>query len=248
MSGHSHYATIKRQKEARDAQKGKIFSKLARAIQIAVKVGGGVDPETNYKLRMAIDEAKTANMPKDNIERAINAGRVKAGDLEELVYEGFGPGGISVIVEVATDNRNRTGQEIKNIFEREGGGLGVPGSVSFNFEPMGLILVKKESNVDDQMLRLIDIGADDVEESGDAIEVFIKPDKLREIREKIKFSGFEINSTEVTKRPKVLQTISEPQQANKALSFLEKLEAHEDVQKVYTNLDVPDEMLKNLSF
>ncbi len=153
MSGHSHYATIKRQKGMKDAAKGKVFSKMGRAITIAVKSGGGIsDPNANYKLRMAVDAARAVNMPKENIERAISKAAGHSQSLDEIIYEGFGPGGVGIIVEAATDNRNRTAQEIKNIFERGGGNLGGPGSVAFNFDPKGLIVVKKGEASEPQML------------------------------------------------------------------------------------------------
>lgn len=244
MSGHSHYATIKRQKEVKDAQKGKIFSKLVRAISIAAR--SGTDPETNYKLRVAIEAAKRANMPKENIEKAIKQAEMKSNELEEITYEGFGPGGIAVLVEVATDNRNRTVQEIKNIFERGGGSLTGPGSTSFNFETKGLILVKKNGNVQDQILKLIDMGVEDVEEVSDAIEVYVGLEDLSSVKDRLENNGFQVLSFEVTKKPKNVQPITDPQVAEKALRLLERLEEHDDVQRVYTNLDIEEGLLKNI--
>lgn len=249
MSGHSHYATIKRQKEARDAAKGRIFSKLARAIQIAVKAGGGPDPDANPRLRMAIETARSANMPKENIERAISKGAGGAEVLEEVSYEGIGPGGISIIVDVATDNRNRTGQEIKNLFERGGGNLTGPGSVSFNFEQKGLILVEKKGNSDEQMLAIIEAGAEDVEdinELDDEFEVYVAPDKLAQVRDKFKEKGLIVSSFELTKKPKNLQIIQDEHAAKKVLALLDNLENHNDVQKVYANIDIPDEILNKI--
>ena len=244
MSGHSHYATIKRQKESKDAARGKTFSKLARAIQIAVKTGAGPDPDSNPKLRMAIEAARSANMPKDNVERAISKGAGTGGALEEVSYEGYAPGGVAVIVEVATDNRNRTGQEIKNIFERGGGSLAGPGAVSFNFEPKGLIVVEKGPNVSEQMLSLIDSGAEDVEETEDGVEVYVSPEKLSKVRDDFQNKGFIVNSFELTRKPKRMLLINDPSQAKKILGFLATLEEHDDVQKVYVNLDIPDEVLQ----
>src|SRR5258708_23459947 len=172
MSGHSHYATTHRQKELKDADKDQIFSKLARAITIAAKTGGGPDPDSNYKLRITIDKARAASMPKENIDRAISKAE-GGGDLDEVMYEGFGPSGVAVLVEVATDNRNRTNSEIKNLFEKNGGKMGSPGSVSFNFAPKGLLLVEKSCNIDEELLKLIDLGAEDVVEKDDVIEVFV---------------------------------------------------------------------------
>jgi len=242
MSGHSHYATIKRQKEANDAARGNVFSKMARAITIAVKSGGGVDPNFNFKLRIAMDKARSLNMPKTNIERAIsNAGGSVS--FEEGTYEGFGPAGVAVIVETATDNRNRTGQEIKNIFERAGGRLAGPGAVSFNFEAKGQLLIEKESNVESQMLKLIDLGVDEMEETEDGIEVFVSSDKLSTVRKALEEAGLRIKETELVQKPKTYQTITNPSEAKKAISFLDNLNEQEDVQKVFANLDIPDEVL-----
>lgn len=242
MSGHSHYATIKRAKEANDSARGKVYSKLAREIAIAVKQGGNADPDFNYKLRMVIDKARSANMPKDNIERALAKGG--SGEaLEVMTYEGFGPGGVGVVIEAATDNRNRTAQEIKNLFERVGGNLSGPGSVSFNFESRGLILVEKQADPQTQMLALIDQGVEEMEETNDGIEAYVAPDKLREVREKLETAGFTVKSAELTMKPKNFVTISNPTEAAKIINFLDTLNDHEDVQKVYANLDIPDEIL-----
>jgi len=244
MSGHSHYATIHRQKELKDAQKGRVFSKLAQAIALAAKEG--LDPESNYKLRMVIEQARAANMPKTNIDRAISKAG-ETGNIEEVTYEGFGPAGISMIIQTVTDNRNRTGQEIKNLFEREGGALAGPGAVSFNFEPKGLIVVKKEADSDAQMLKLIDAGAEDLEETQDAIEVYTIPETLAEVRKKLEGEGFGILSFELIQKPKNFQTITDVTRASKILAFLDKLEEHEDVQKVFVNFDVPQDVLSQIS-
>lgn len=246
MSGHSKWSTIRRQKEANDAARGRLFSKLARAISVAVKTGGGSNPETNYKLRIAIDKAKAANMPKANIERAISRG--SGGEMvEELTYEGFGPSGFAVIVEAVTDNRNRTSQEIKNLFEREGGRLAGPGAVSFNFEPKALLVVKKSGKVEEQILTLIDLGVDDVEETKDGIEVYVPVDRLTEMKERIEEKGFVVASSELVKKPKNYQTIDDPHKAAKAISFLDKLEENDDVQKVFANLNIPEEVMAKIN-
>lgn len=245
MSGHSHFATIKRTKEANDAKKGKVFSKFAREIAIAVKTGGGTDPEFNYKLRMVIDKARTYNMPKDNIERAISRGSGTEA-LEVINYEGFGPCGVGVIVEAATDNRNRTAQEIKNLFERVGGSLSGPGSVSFNFDHKGLLVVNKESNFEEQMLKLIDCGAEDVEELEVEVEVYTSPDKLREVRGNMEKAGFIIKSSELIMKPKTFQQITDSKDASKILAFMEQLDDHDDVQNVYANFDISDEVIKQI--
>lgn len=246
MSGHSHYATIHRQKELKDAQKGKTFSKLAKEIAIAVKSGGGTDPASNFKLRMVMEKARAANMPKDNVDRALSRGQSGAETLEESTYEGFGPNGVAVMVTTATDNRNRTGQEIKNLFERAGGSLGGPGSVSFNFETKGFMLAKKAGNPEELMLELIDLGVEDVEETADGIEVYTAPDKLSQTKKKLEEAGFSISEFEIYMKPKNLITISNKADAQKALSFLETLNEHDDVQKVYANLDVPEDLLAQI--
>ena len=247
MSGHSHYSTIKRQKEANDAAKGKIFSKMARAIAIAIKAGGGADPAQNYKLRIAIEQAKASNVPKSNIDRILSRAQEEV-SYNEVSYEGYGPEGIAVIVESATDNRNRTSQEIKNIFERSGGSLAGPGSVSFNFEPKALMVVNKELDVDSQMLKLIDLGVDDVDESGDGIEVYTTQEKAGEIKELLEKSGFTISSFEIIKKPKNVMTITDEKKARKIITFLETLEDHEDVQSVFSNLDIPDDVANKIEY
>ena len=246
MSGHSKWSTIKRQKQSRDLERGKLFSKLAKAISIAAKTGGSHDTDANPKLRVAVETAKIANMPKDNIERAIQRGADAGENLEEITYEGFGPGGVAVIVEVATNNRNRTGQEIKNFFERGGGRLAGPNSVSFNFDSKGLLVLKKESGSEDQMLKLIDAGVEDLEETGDAIEVYVSPDKLSLMRDKISQLGFAILSYEFVLKPKNLHLINESSVAKQILTFLEELENHDDVQKVSVNLDIPQVVLDQI--
>lgn len=246
MSGHSHYATIKRQKEANDSQRGKIFSKYAREIAIAVREGGGVDPGFNYKLRMVIDKARSYNMPKDNIERALKQAQGKMVGLENVSYEGFGPAGVGVVVEAATDNRNRTAQEIKNIFERAGGNLAGPGSVAFNFVSRGLIVVKKEAKSEEQILKLIDLGVEDVEETETEIEVYVAPEKLKEIRDKLDQAGFNVTSMELYLKPKNLLTVSDSKEAAKVLTFLEQLEDHDDVRNVSANVDIPDEVMQHV--
>ncbi len=234
MSGHSHYATTHRQKDLKDAARGQVFSKLGRAISIAAKTGGGADPDSNFKLRIAIEKARAVSMPKENIDRAISRGVGGAEALEEIMYEGFGPSSVAVLVEVATDNRNRTNSEIKNLFEKNGGKMGGPGSVSFNFEPKGLLLVKKEKVVDEQILKLIDLGAEDVAEEADAIEVYVSPHNLSQIQKKVADNGFTVTESELIQKPKNFQDVS-GSEVEKVTSFLEKIESHDDVQKVFTN-------------
>lgn len=233
MSGHSKWATIHRAKEVKDAARGKLFSRLARAITIAAKTGGGPNPESNFKLRVEIDKARAANMPKENIERAISKGS-GSDSMIEVSYEGFGPGGIELIVDTATDNRNRTGQEIKNILERGGGSLGGPHSVSFNFSQTGFILVKKAADKDAQLLALIDLGIADLEEVEEGIEVYTPASQLYEMRKKIEAAGFSAENTELIKKPITTVKVDEANR-DKVVNFLETLEDQDDVLKIYTN-------------
>ena len=244
MSGHSHYATIKRQKATNDAAKGNLFSKMARAIMIAAK--SGADPDMNFKLRFEIDKARAISMPKENIERAIAKATTESANLEEITYEGFGPGGFGVMVEVMSDNKNRTAQEIKNVFERGGGSLAGPNAVAFNFESKGFMLIKKTIDPDTQMLQLIDAGAEDIEDTEDGLEVYVAPENLGTVHKKLVEKGFEIIETELQMKPKNFNTVASPAEAAKALKFLDDMENLDDVQKVFSNLDIPDEIVKQI--
>ncbi len=243
MSGHSKWSTIKHQKGAADAKRGKMFSKVGRAIAIAVKEGGSDSPESNAHLRLAIEQARAINMPKDNIKRAIyrGAGRGGSGVLETITYEGFGPEKTAIIVECVTDNRNRTTSEIKSFFEKGGGNLGSPGSTAYLFQKRGFILVAK-TNQDAQadLFKLIDLGVEDVEEAGDLIEVYTKPEELEEFKGKITAAGFNVKEASLTFKPVSVMTISDSHQKEKILNFLQDLDDFEDVQKVYCNADFQD--------
>ena len=246
MSGHSKWATIKRQKEVTDARRGKVFTKLGNLITTAVKAGGGItDPEKNFKLRLAMEKARSLNMPKENIQRAISrgSGEREAADWTETFYEGYGPSGIAVIVETATDNKNRTTAEIKNIFERGGGNVASRGAVSFQFKKSGLITVEKASNPEEQILSLMDIEVEDVEQATDVIEVYTKPEQLREVRKKIESIGFKVLSEELMMKPLNEVKIEDKGKAEKVLKFMNTLEEHGDVQKVYANFDIPQDIL-----
>ncbi len=238
MSGHSKWSTIKHQKGVKDKRRGALFSKMAKAISIAAR--GGSDPDSNFKLRLVVDQAKEANVPKANIERAIARGSGGAGgeQIEEATYEGYGPGGIAVMVEVVTDNKNRTAPAIKSIFEKAGGTLASPGAVAYQFEQTGLIRVEKKGNAEETILALMDFGAEDVEEAEDAIEVFTRPEKLEEVAGKIQSSGFKIQDKELFMRPKILVEIKDKEKAEKIVKFMETLEEHDDVQKVFANFDL----------
>lgn len=245
MSGHSHYATIKRQKATNDAAKGNLFSKMARAIMIAAK--GGADPDMNFRLRFEIDKAREISMPKENIERAIAKATTEAANIEEITYEGFGPGGIGVMIEVLSDNKNRTSQEIKNLFDKGGGSMGGPNSVAFNFESKGFMVVKKNADPDTQMLALIDAGAEDIQDVGGEFEVCVAPDKLAQIHKALSTSGFEVSQMELQMRPKNFITITDAGTAEKIIKFIDDIESHDDVQNVFTNMDIPDEIMQQIS-
>lgn len=247
MSGHSKWSTIKRQKEATDKERGKIFSKLARAITLAAR--SGEDPEMNFKLRLIIEKAKQVNMPKDNIERAIKkaSGGEGGPGIEEVVYEGYGPAGIAIMVEVATDNKNRTAAEIKNIFERAGGTLAGPGAVSYLFKKTGLITVEKKEDIEQQILSLMDLGVDDVREETDAIEVYTKPENLRQVSDKIKEAGFVVKEVELHYQPANEADIDEEGKAAKVLRLMDTLEEHDDVQRIYSNFNIPEDVLKKVN-
>lgn len=246
MSGHSKWSTIKRQKEAADIRRGKIFSKLAKAITLAVREGA--DPETNFKLRLEMERAKQANMPKENIERALRKaqGKLGKGQLEEVIYEGYGPEGVAIIAEAATDNRNRTTAEMKKLFERGGGSLSGPGTVSYQFKPGGLITVEKTAKPDEQILKIIDLGVEDVEEAKDALEVYIQSQKLGEVRKKLNQGGFKVLSAELVRQPKNEIQIRDPEKAAKVLKLMDNLQEHDDIQRIFANFDIPEEVLQQV--
>ena len=250
MSGHSKWATIHRQKEVTDAKRGQAFTKLANAIIVAVRAGGGMtDPDSNFKLRLAIEKARQFNMPKENIQRAIErgGGAGGAGQWEEVVYEGYGPGGIAIVVEAATDNKQRTAQEIKNLFEKGGGSLAGPGAVAYQFEKKGFLTLAKPQNTEEEILRIIDLGVEDVEEAPDALEVYTKPEELDLVKKKLEEAGFTVTSFEQIMKPKITIDVTQIEKARQILSFLEKLEDNDDVQKVFANFDIPAEIVSQVT-
>jgi YebC/PmpR family DNA-binding regulatory protein len=200
----------------------------------------------NFKLRFEMDKARAVSMPKENIERAIAKATTEAANLDEITYEGFGPGGISVMVEVMSDNKNRTSQEIGNVFVRNGGNMAGPNAVAFNFESKGFMIVKKNADPDSQMLQLIDAGADDIEDIGEGFEIYVAPDKLNEVQKKLTGMGFEVSDMELMMKPKNFQTIDDPATASKVLKFIDDMESHDDVEKVFTNVDIPDSVMSQI--
>ncbi|HHV73513.1 MULTISPECIES: YebC/PmpR family DNA-binding transcriptional regulator [unclassified Thermoanaerobacterium] len=242
MSGHSKWANIKHKKEKMDAQKGKIFTKLTKDIIMAAKEGG--DPETNSKLRDAIEKAKANNLPNENIQRAIKkgTGELSGGNLEEVVYEGYGPAGSAIIVEALTDNKNRTAGDIRHIFDRSGGSLGSTGCVAWMFDKKGIITVEKSDNIDEDELAMvaIDAGADDFSSDGDEYEILTDPSNFQAVKDAINKAGYVVSSAEITMIPQNRVKLSDSDY-EKFEKFIEKLEENDDVQEVYHNVDMPDD-------
>ncbi len=239
MSGHSKWATIKRQKGAADAKRGQLFTKLSNAITLAVKAGGGVaDPDSNFRLRLTVDKARAANMPKENIERAIDrASGSTAAQVEELLYEGFAPGGVAVIVEAVTDNKQRTFSTLKNIFDKGGGTIGSSGSVSYLFKRRGEIAVAKNGVTSDELLgKGIDAGVEDMEEVEDGVLFYSDPQLLQQIKKALESQGIIIESAQLTYIPTSFISADESSKS-KVEELIDNLQEIDDVQEVYTNLE-----------
>ena len=246
MSGHSKWSTIKRQKGANDAKRGAIFTKLSREIIQAAKQGGG-DASMNFKLRLAVQRAKAQNMPNDNIERAIakGTGGGEGEQLDEIQYEGYGPGGTAIIVSTLTDNRNRTVAEIRHQFSRAGGNLGENGSVAWQFEAKGLITIPTNGKAaDDLALLAIDAGAEDVDIQDDQVEVKTDPSSLEPVRKALESEGLEVENADFAMVPKVTVELEE-KAAHQVLRLIEALEDLEDVQRVYSNAEFTDEAIES---
>ncbi|PIS08695.1 YebC/PmpR family DNA-binding transcriptional regulator [Candidatus Beckwithbacteria bacterium CG10_big_fil_rev_8_21_14_0_10_34_10] len=240
MSGHSKWSTIKHDKGIADKKRGKIFSKLAKAVTLAVKEGGD-DINSNAKLRFAIDQARQSNMPNDNIKRAIKrgSGAEKGSQLEEIVYEGFGPQKIALIIESITDNRNRTSSDLKTFLEKRGGVLASQGAVTYLFKRKGQILVEKETDLESQTLKLIDLGIDDFEEEEGFIVLYVQSDKLDSLRKQILALNFNIKEAMLIYKAETLMVVEEKDKQEKIINFLKELEELDDVQTVYCNADFP---------
>ncbi len=246
MSGHNKWSTIKHKKGAADAKRGKIFTKLIKELTVAAKLGGG-DPDGNPRLRTAIDKAKGENMPKDNVERAIKkgAGGLEGTTYEESVYEGYGPGGVAVLVEVMTDNRNRTVSDVRSIFTKCNGNMGEAGCVSWLFDKKGLILFPKNIDFDKLFEAAIEAGADDVAEEEEQIEVTTDPSSFIEVRDALEKAGFKYESAEVTMLPQTMVKL-EGKQAESMLKLMDRLEDNDDVQNVYANFDISAEDIEKM--
>lgn len=248
MSGHSKWSTIKRKKGVLDAKRGKIFTKLIKEITVAAKMGGG-DPGGNPRLRTAIDAAKAANMPQDNIKRAIakGTGGMEGVTYEEITYEGYGPGGVALLIRVLTDNRNRTGSEIRHIFSRNGGNLAEPNSVAWMFEMKGQFLVPgKPSDEEKLMSVVLDAGADDMQPADGQFEVLTSPEAFEAVKQALEKSNIQPDSAELTMLPKTTIKL-EGKAADQMLRLMEALEDHDDVQNVYANFDISEEQMASAS-
>ena len=249
MSGHSHWAGIKHKKAANDAKRGKMWSKIARMIIVAAKNGGG-DPSANLTLRYAIDKAKAANMPKDTIEKAIKKG---TGDLEgvsfeEVLYEGYGPSGVAIMVDALTDNRNRTGPEIKKLFEKYGGSLGTSGCVNWIFGQKGLITVNTDSNDEEELLEIaLSAGANDMQTLGDVFEITCEPIAYEELIKALQEKEITTEVAEISMVPQNTIEISDEHKAGRIISLMEAFDDHDDVQNAYANFDIPDEIMNRIS-
>jgi len=240
MSGHSKWSTIKREKGAKDAARGAVFTKLGNMIAMAAR--GGTDPETNFALRLAVDKAKAANMPSANIQRSIDRVKDKnAAQLQEIVYEGYGPGGVAILVEVATDNINRTYPMVKLAFSKHGGNIAEKGAVAFQFDHKGMIRVKATG--DDFMLQALDAGADDVQEEGDESVVYTVATDLAKVRDALKEAGVEITEAELTYVPNASIEITDKDTAGKIMRLMDALDDVDDVQNTHVNFDISDDLL-----
>jgi YebC/PmpR family DNA-binding regulatory protein len=247
VSGHSKWSSIKHKKGAADVKRGKLFSKLSRAIIVAAKEGGG-DPANNLALQNAIEKAKSYSMPKDNIDRAIAKGSGADADadaFETIVYEGYGPEGVAVIVEALTDNRNRTAADVRHLFAKNGGNLGATGAVAWQFDRRGVVVVPADG-VDDEELLLVaaDGGADDLERDGDIFQVTSAPESLSNVRGAIEAAGFAVDSAELMLVPKTTVAVEDEAKARQVMRLIDELEDNDDVQEVFANFDIPEQVLE----
>ncbi|MBU0463216.1 MAG: YebC/PmpR family DNA-binding transcriptional regulator [Proteobacteria bacterium] len=247
MSGHSKWATIKHKKGATDAKRGKIFTKIIKEITVAARMGGG-DPETNPRLRSALISARSENMPKDTFERAIKKG---TGDLdgvnyEEILYEGYGPGGVAVLVECLTDNRNRTIAEVRQVFNKAGGNVGTDGCVAWMFDKKGLIIVNKEDSDEETLMELaLDAGAEDIKEEAESFEIICEPADFEAVKEAIDAAQIKYEMAEITMIPQNMTKV-EGKDAEQMINFMEALDDCDDIQKFYSNADIPDEVFDSM--
>ncbi len=248
MSGHSKWASIKHKKAAVDAKRGQAFTKLARAVTVAAREGGG-DVDANPSLATAVQKARDASMPKDNIQRAIDRGTgagADAGSIEHILFEGYGPGGTAVLVDALTDNRNRTTADVRFAFGKYGGSLGEPGSVSYVFEKRGVVLVDGDRYGEDDLMAAIDAGAEDVQVDGDILRAISDPAHLTAVRAAIEAEDVEVISSSVTMEPTTTVELDESH-AKSLLKLIDELDEHDDVQEVHANFDIPDEIMERVA-
>ena len=248
MSGHSHWAGIKRRKAAQDAKRGAAFQKLIKDVIAAAKAGGGT-PDSNFRLKIAVDRAKEGNVPIDNIERGIKKGSGElGGSMEEVLYEGYGPNGVAVMVQTMTDNRNRTAPEIRSLFTKCGGAIGEVGCVAWNFDRKGTINITGDGIDEDELLMAaVDAGADDMSPSDEGgYEVTCEPTSLSQVAEKLKNAGYNVDSMDIVMVPKTTVAVNNKSEAEKLLNMVERFEDSDDVEAVYSNFDIPEEILAEL--
>ena len=242
MSGHSKWHTIKHKKGALDAKRGKIFTKLIKEITVAARTGGSGDPDSNARLRKAVTDAKAQNMPNDTIDRAIKrgTGELEGAQYDEVLYEGYGPNGVAVMVEAMTDNRNRTVAEIRHIFSKNGGNMGESGSVGWMFDKKGYIVVDKAAKSEDELFEIaIEAGADDMQDDGDVFEIFTAPDAFEKVLDAVKKAGIEPQAAEVSMIPQNYIKL-EGAEATQMMKLYDSLDDNDDVQKVYANFDIDE--------
>jgi len=248
MSGHSKWSSIKHKKAAADARRGQMFTKLARAITVAAREGGG-DPDANFTLAAAIQKARDFSMPKDSIQRAIDRGTGAGGDaaaIERVIYEGYGPAGVAVLVEALTDNRNRTSADVRHTFDKNGGSLGEPGSVGWVFEKRGVVLVDADRYSEDDLIPAIDAGAEDVSKEGDSLKVVSATEDLPAVRDALEEAGVELESAELTMEPRNVVEVT-GSDAPAVMRLMDALDDHDDVEAVHANFDIPAEVLEEIA-
>lgn len=245
MAGHSAWSNIKHRKGRQDAARGKLWSKLSKTIIVAARMGGG-DPDANLRLRYAINDAKAVSMPKDNIERAIKkgTGELAGGDIEEALYEGYGPGGVAVLCEIATDNRNRTAPEIRKIFDTYGGKLGATNCVAWMFERKGVFTIAANKTSEEQLMEVtLEAGAEDIRQEGDNFVVTCPPDSFTTVQEALTAAGIEPDAKEIARIPSNTVDVTDIEVAKSVLKLMEALDEHDDVQSVSSNFNIPDEAM-----
>ncbi len=245
MSGHSKWATIKHKKGAADQARGKLFAKLIRQVEVAARQGGG-DTDMNPTLRTMYQKARDSSVPLDTIERAIKrgTGELEGVTYEQITYEGYGPAGVAILIEVLTDNRNRTGSDLRNVFSKRGGSMAEPGAVAWQFERKGVVVVPGSAEEDDVMLAALDAGAEDVVADGDTLQVTTAPSDLNAVRTALEEAGIKVESADLTMLPATVIDIDDPGTAKKVLQLIDALEDHDDVQAVHANFDVSEDLLQ----